>query len=289
MDPSGKCRCGPDVTKWYQDDLVIWRNYLLGRRVDLWEDFWAQKEKDSPIPLWLVGPCVAGAWGWEEHINSLVDFSWFGRAANYKFIDFNYADQPNREGECPSPRCKRKDGQSLTPSQYLEETKNNELEPYEMCCGGSVTLCNSCIHREELGNFWLGYAAYQYAILYLEVEGAAWALTSPGRESWDKEAIKLGYKFAAESELRIDELCPFLAREGIERMTSTCFLGKDPCPNPLHTDFGHFVPSSYVPDATGNQSIIWDKETWGYNGPGNEVGGPTTAECTSEPTWCNTP
>jgi RHS repeat-associated protein len=57
-DPSGQCRCGPDVTKWYQDDLTLWRSFLQTRRQGLMLSFWTDPLTLLTIARNPLNPCI---------------------------------------------------------------------------------------------------------------------------------------------------------------------------------------------------------------------------------------
>ncbi|MBD3327153.1 hypothetical protein GF339_21385 [candidate division KSB3 bacterium] len=260
-DPSGQCRCGPKVDEWFAQEFDIWREQM-------------HKARFKPrmlADLWGGTACARETY-------NFLNFRHWGGAALYKFIDFNYADDQNREGVCPWPRRRKDTGEYLTPEEYKNAVArpnedNNKIEPYEVCGGGSVTLFGRCINSSELGNLMTGYIAYQHDVTYLQVETAIWFLIDNPvfggtRMSWDKESLKIGYKFGREmrdSFVTVEDLRLFLEREGIERIVSTCFAHCEPCPRPLYTDFPHFRPEAYRQSGYKTEALGWDEygDHWG--------------------------
>jgi hypothetical protein len=167
-----------------------------------------------------------------------------------------------------------------------EEGIEGGLEPHHVCCGGSVTLCGNCIHRTDLGNLWLGYAGYYYLLAYAEiwVGAAGEAPKSVTEAPWKEASWSLGYRFAAESGGQTEGLCTFLQREGMAQMTDPCFAGKEPCPYPLYSGFGHMRPASHL-SGTGDWDPSWGPEL--HNTAGHF--GPNPEHCTGDPAWCQAP
>jgi RHS repeat-associated protein len=269
-DPSGRCRCGPEVSEWYRAELDVWKSVLRQRRL-----------QRLPGQLVLSSSCGFGfgvAWflrAW--------DFANFAGMAVYKAIDFNYADQPGREGVCPWPRVLRETGEAYT-GDYYPDLNIHELEPGDMCCGGSVTLCGRCIHRTELGNFWAGYAGFNSWLNSWEVWGEVYldtAVLADTYRPWKGEALSLGWRFALEEALFSERsLCGFLSRERVDSMTHVCFRGQDPCTSSLHRGFEHYTEAGAERAIAnrGRRTAYWGPDgTWGP--PYHEHWGPAAREC----------
>ncbi|HEX8243283.1 MAG TPA: DUF4157 domain-containing protein, partial [Longimicrobium sp.] len=62
-------------------------------------------------------------------------------------------------------------------------------------CDGSVTLCNRCMHRSELGNFLYAYFARSLRMTWLQTYGGSLAGNRGTRSEADIQSVRLGYDY----------------------------------------------------------------------------------------------
>ncbi len=164
-----KC-CGPDVSAWFVEELNIHRNWVEQHFSDLEEEWLEINRQVARDPESLVA--IGSA--------MLMDFLWdnfrpYARAIPYKWMNFRTLDCPSIDNE-----CKR-----------------------------SVTLCNKCIDRSELGNIMFGWAGKIAGIpaTALWVGGrVAQGLSGPAEQS----TAGLGYVMASRTIASRHDLCGFL-------------------------------------------------------------------------------
>jgi RHS repeat-associated protein len=166
-DPSGfeACgsQCGPDITDWFAEELKIHRNWVQTERSAFDAETLRKFEeclKASPSSEACIGILTARQKDW------LLSFADYAKAIPYKWMHFRHLVP-----DCPSVDCLF-----------------------------TVTLCDTCIHRGELGNIMFGFTARDWGWTALdgwlarEIAIGAGALQQP----WDRAAAGIGYHLSVE-------------------------------------------------------------------------------------------
>jgi len=126
--------CGPDVTDWFYDELILHWNYSVTQYNN-------------------------HGW-WRFHApSSYTDFATYANSLNYKFMAF--AGQT-----CP------------------------------VNCPGTVTCCNTCLHKSELGNLMFGITGRLWGFYYFQLRLGTWIKGAGLRSAWDRAAAEAGYDSA---------------------------------------------------------------------------------------------
>jgi RHS repeat-associated protein len=218
--------CGPDVGVWFAEELAIHRAWVEPHFDKLWEDAMREPHDFIGYLTYNATDAYFRALGFMTH-----DLHEYARAIPYKWMTFSASNCPSDHPDCVQ----------------------------------SVTLCNKCIHRSELGNIMFGwsgkFAGFSKEILY------AGGLAAEGlKETAERATMGLGYAMAewvlgGHSISSEAELCGFLnntvdqsagtflpgttewtweaANHGQDMDIASC----QPCLEQLSPYYGHTVPA----------------------------------------------
>jgi RHS repeat-associated protein len=163
IDPSGLqvcgSYCGPDITDWFAEEMDIHWNWVLAEK-GAFEAETGRLYREcmrTTTSRGCAGIYIARTEIW------LLSFRDYAKAIPYKWMNFR-----NLVPGCPYPDC-----------------------------WFTVTLCDTCIERSELGNIMFGFSAKPWGWPGWVARQLALAVGAL-QEEWDKAAAGIGYYLAEE-------------------------------------------------------------------------------------------